>query len=238
MQELRLILIVVGLLSVVALLFHRRWAISFKKKGRSTFNRKPLTKTVDPVNSYKNKKESNFSSGRRATDPLINSPSFCDLEHPSITWSEAGTQIRDKGFEAVVLNVHCTGDRLFSGRDIFDSMNRNGLLYGDMDIFHFYGSSNGAGKACFSVANIMYPGTLHQENANFATKGLALFMMLPCSGCPDKNFRMMLKMAHIIASDLGGSVLDENRDPITQEGINQYSRRIQQFEAKVKEKSQ
>ena len=36
----------------------------------------------------------------------------------------------------IVLNVHCAGSEPLVGTKLFDSMQQNGLLYGEMDIFH------------------------------------------------------------------------------------------------------
>lgn len=132
--------------------------------------------------------------------------------------------------EVIVLNVHCAGDEPFVGTNLFDSMQQNGLLYGEMDIFHRHADLSGTGKVLFSVANMMQPGTLeHSDPAEFTTKGISFFMTLPCFGEADQNFKLMLKTAQQIADDLGGNVLDDARNLMTPDRLAAYRKQIQEF---------
>ncbi|MCE0493004.1 cell division protein ZipA [Vibrio salinus] len=284
MQELRFVLIVVGLLAIAALLFHGLW--TSRKEGKSKFNDKPLGKMEKNASSEKTKqkkkrKEPGFSTEDSEVDPLIDS-SFDNIDDPLVQSSDADyltktideveheldEQIRvsepdvedelpafdaslpddvsfpvgeqpaakevapDEEFEVIVLNVHCAGTTPFVGTELFESMQNNGLLYGEMDIFHRHADLSGTGKVLFSVANIMQPGTLkHDDPAEFTTKGISFFMTLPCFGDPEQNFKLMLKTAQQIADDLGGNVLDEQRNLITPNKIDQYRKQIQQFKA-------
>ncbi|WP_260259131.1 cell division protein ZipA [Vibrio intestinalis] len=135
--------------------------------------------------------------------------------------------------EVIVLNVHCSGDEAFVGTKLFDSMQQNGLLYGEMDIFHRHADLSGTGKVLFSVANMMQPGTLkHDDPAEFSTKGISFFMTLPCFGDAEQNFKLMLKTAQQIADDLGANVLDDARNLMTPNRLDAYRAQIQQFKAK------
>ncbi|WP_394146317.1 cell division protein ZipA [Vibrio atypicus] len=132
--------------------------------------------------------------------------------------------------EVIVLNVHCAGEEPFMGTKLFDSMQQNGLLYGEMDIFHRHSDLSGTGKVLFSVANMMQPGTLkHGDPAEFTTKGISFFMTLPCYGDADQNFKLMLKTAQQIADDLGANVLDDGRNLMTPNRIDGYKAQIQKF---------
>lgn len=135
--------------------------------------------------------------------------------------------------EVIVLNVHCSGKEPFVGTKLFDSMQQNGLLYGEMDIFHRHADLSGTGKVLFSVANMMQPGTLaHHDPAEFTTKGISFFMTLPCYGDPDQNFKLMLKTAQQIADDMGGNVLDDARNLMTPDRLAKYRKQIQEFKAR------
>jgi cell division protein ZipA len=113
-------------------------------------------------------------------------------------------------------------------------MQQNGLLYGEMDIFHRHADLSGTGKILFSVANMMQPGTLaHGDPAQFSTKGISFFMTLPCYGDAGQNFKLMLRTAQQIADDLGGNVLDDSRNLMTPDRLASYRRQIQQFQAET-----
>ncbi|MFH4663641.1 cell division protein ZipA [Vibrio cidicii] len=152
-----------------------------------------------------------------------------ELKHNSVLENEAQAETEPE-MEVIVLNVHCAGEDPFVGTRLFDSMQQNGLIYGEMDIFHRHADLSGNGKVLFSVANMMHPGTLkHDDPATFTTKGISFFMTLPCYGDAEQNFKLMLKTAQQIADDLGANVLDDRRNLITPDRLAAYRRQIVEF---------
>ncbi|MCK6262215.1 cell division protein ZipA [Vibrio sp. ZSDE26] len=132
--------------------------------------------------------------------------------------------------QVIVLNVHCAGEVPFVGTKLFNSMEKNDLRYGEMDIFHYHVDSTSNSKVLFSVANMMQPGTLkHSDPAEFSTKGISFFMTLPCCGDAEQNFNLLLRTAQQIADDLGGNVLDDARNLMTPDRLSAYRRQIQEF---------
>ncbi|MBE3654335.1 cell division protein ZipA [Vibrio navarrensis] len=148
----------------------------------------------------------------------------------SVAQAEETQSDPEPEMEVIVLNVHCAGEDPFVGTRLFDSMQQNGLIYGEMDIFHRHADLSGNGKVLFSVANMMHPGTLkHDDPATFSTKGISFFMTLPCYGDAEQNFKLMLKTAQQIADDLGGNVLDDRRNLMTPDRLAAYRRQIVEF---------
>lgn len=140
--------------------------------------------------------------------------------------------VTEPEMQVLVINVHCSGEVPFEGHKLFDSMHQNGLLYGEMDIYHRHADLSGTGKVLFSVANMMQPGTFkHSDPNEFSTKGISFFMTLPCYGDPDQNFKLMLRTAQQIADDMSGHVLDDQRNLITPTRIDGYRKQIQSFKA-------
>ncbi|MFN1582399.1 cell division protein ZipA [Vibrio rotiferianus] len=134
--------------------------------------------------------------------------------------------------QVIILNVHCAGEEPFVGTKLFDSLQQNGLIYGEMNIFHRHVDLSGNGKVLFSVANMMHPGTLeHGDPAEFTTKGISFFMTLPCYGEADQNFNLMLRIAQQVADDMGGNVLDDQRNLMTPDRLASYRRQIVEFNA-------
>ncbi|CAH1543372.1 Cell division protein ZipA [Vibrio rotiferianus] len=134
--------------------------------------------------------------------------------------------------QVIILNVHCAGEDPFVGTKLFDSLQQNGLIYGEMNIFHRHVDLSGNGKVLFSVANMMHPGTLeHGDPAEFTTKGISFFMTLPCYGEADQNFNLMLRIAQQVADDMGGNVLDDQRNLMTPDRLASYRRQIVEFNA-------
>lgn len=162
---------------------------------------------------------------------------FSDREVESITSdspeaSSTSVEKEEDSFEVIVLNVHCAGEEPLLGTKLFDSMQQNGLVYGEMDIFHRHADLSGTGKVLFSVANMMQPGTLaHGDPADFTTKGISFFMTMPCFGDAEQNFKLMLKTAQQIADDLGANVLDDARNLMTPNRLDSYRAQIQDFKS-------
>ena len=154
------------------------------------------------------------------------------IEDSMLDDGAATEAVEQPEMEVIVLNVHCSGDQPFVGTKLFGSMQKHGLLYGEMDIFHRHADLSGTGKVLFSVANMMQPGTLkHDDPAEFTTKGISFFMTLPCFGDGGQNFKLMLKTAQQIADDLSANVLDDKRNLMTPNRLDAYRAQIKQFNA-------
>ncbi|PJC85507.1 cell division protein ZipA [Vibrio sp. HA2012] len=299
MQELRLVLIVVGALAIAALLFHGLW--TSRKEGRARFGDKPFSgddaddlateHAYIPEDDFeiikKEPKAPAFAAERSfAGDPLddhvesdmpVSAENTQDDEVPSIRLEDDDIAeepaelfvmadddveiitkprqldpvVQDSGEESpqdnedqteaepeedelqvIVLHVHCAGEEPFVGTRLFDSMQQNGLIYGEMDIYHRHADLSGNGKVLFSVANMMQPGTLqHDDPETFTTKGISFFMTLPCYGDAEQNFKLMLKIAQQIADDMSGHVLDDQRNFMTPDKLESYRRQIREFKA-------
>ncbi len=277
MQELRFVLIIIGIVAIAALLFHGLWAS--KKEGKTRFADKPLEKLNSNDDSAllsgsdelaegnddfeivrKGKASSRhhdaFDIEGPQADPLIDDiPAGPDLStqieevleeeyqeaQPTADIQTASEDFAEKveqstenedDLEVIVISVHCTGNHPFVGTELFDSMQQNGLIYGEMSIYHRHADLSGTGKVLFSVANMLQPGTLaHDDPDTFTTKGISFFMTLPCYGDPEQNFKLMLKTAQQIADDLGGNVLDDKRNLMTPDRLDQYRQQIAHFKA-------
>ena len=176
-------------------------------------------------------------------DEVVSSQAFSDVDEnqpvsnaqdkvvaPSTPKESEISEPEEPEMQVLVMNVHCSGNEPFIGSKLFDSMRQNGLIYGDMDIFHRHADLSGTGKVLFSVANMMQPGTLqHDDPETFTTKGISFFMTLPCFGEAEQNFKLMLRTAQQIADDVSGNVLDDQRNLLTPTRIDAYKKQIQDF---------
>ena len=129
----------------------------------------------------------------------------------------------------IVLHVHAQKDRTFSGNRLFNSMEHNGLEFGEFSIYHRHIDDGKKRKVIFSVANSIKPGTFDRAQSNFSTPSISFFMSLPCFGDAEQNFKLMLQTAQKIASDLGGTVQDQQRKMITPQKINEYRTKVRHF---------
>lgn len=113
----------------------------------------------------------------------------------------------------------------FPGDRVENLIEEIGFEYGALSIYHYPGE---LGETLFSLMNGIKPGTFDRGNsASFATPVLALFMQLPLDG-PSESLILdrMIDIARDIADQLGGEVLDDQRQLLTSESIDRYREQL------------
>lgn len=115
-------------------------------------------------------------------------------------------------------------ERPFTGYELLQAILSAGLRFGDMNIFHRYEDLNGNGRVLFSLASVEEPGVFDiQKMGAYSTRGLCFIVKLTQS---DENFKsdldLMLQTAHQVADDLGGKLLDDNRQPFSKQSYDYY----------------
>lgn len=130
----------------------------------------------------------------------------------------------------VVINVLARPGLEFSGVDIKHSLDHAGLIFGDMNIFHYKNDSPDTSKPLFSIANVVNPGTFDIASINdIKTPGLSMFMQV--SGHVDalKVFEKMLSTAQNIKKELDGELCDESRSALTYQTISHLREQIKEY---------
>jgi cell division protein ZipA len=92
-----------------------------------------------------------------------------------------------------------------------------------MNIFHFPVDDKPQTIALFSIANIIEPGIFDLNAADIdtlKTPGISLFIRLPICGDNHQAYETFIRTAKKIATDLGGELCDETRNPLTQQAIS------------------
>ena len=120
----------------------------------------------------------------------------------------------------------------FTGSDIFSVLEELGCEYGKHQIFHHFGVGDPKAKqAVFSIADMLEPGVFDPDNQeNFVTEGLAIFMQLPGVFGGRVAFELMLNTTQRMAEMLEGQVCDERRKPLEPAMIEVLRERIAKFE--------
>lgn len=199
---------------------------------------KPVEASIEqpPINDIKVKQEPTMSFS--AIDENVASqketPQPLQIEEPIITPEPIITIIEEPEPEpeedVIVINVHGMGSERFNGNRLFNSLEQNGLVFGDMGIYHRHSDLSGSGKVLFSTANMVAPGHFQvPEGDEFSTPGISFFLPLPCYGDAEHNFKLMLQTAQLVSSELGGNILDEKRDMLTPNKIDEYKQRAKVF---------
>ncbi|GAA0309056.1 cell division protein ZipA C-terminal FtsZ-binding domain-containing protein [Psychrobacter aestuarii] len=108
---------------------------------------------------------------------------------------------------------------IIRGRDLLALVDKYGLRFGAMNMFHRYENKDGTGILWFSMMGVTDNGIAPFDPHNVATStynGVVLFLSLPHPQAL-MGFDGMMSIAYMMASDLNAEVLDENNDPISSE---------------------
>ncbi|WP_296239110.1 cell division protein ZipA C-terminal FtsZ-binding domain-containing protein [Psychrobacter sp. UBA5136] len=189
-----------------------------------------------------------FSSLMSATDSLMpvidtaDEPSFDNNspildQHLSEPVDEAqnGPLINAKDNINITILPHQYRDRpaaVIRGRDLLALVDKYGLRYGAMNMFHRYEQKDGTGMLWFSMMGITDNGIAPFDPHSVATNsynGVVLFLSLPHPQAL-RSFDSMMSIAYMMASDLDAVMLDEENDPITPEYKQQLRNQVRDYE--------
>ncbi len=127
-------------------------------------------------------------------------------------------------------------DKYFSGTELYQALERAGLQFGEMNIYHYPGDNNPNTWALFSVANIVEPGTFDTDPAaaeKFSTPGISLFMRLPAKTDNYQAYEKLLEIARKLADELKGELCDETRSQLTRQAISYKKEQIRKLNFEI-----
>lgn len=195
MNELRIILLVVGVAAVAGLYF---W-----EAGRDRRQQRRRTLMGAPASEP-------GLARVRAPDAAVEqdlSEALADLGR------RIGRERDQRPADAPVANriiaLHIVADgEAFTGPDILAAAELADLRYGPMRIFHRYDAGGVEyEKPLFSLASMHEPGHIDRDRLEeFQTTGLSLFMCMPVPAGDHLVFDLMLRTAEQLAKSLGGEV--------------------------------
>ena len=143
-----------------------------------------------------------------------------------------------KEFDVVAsVNILSKGPVGFTGMDILHEMSVLGLEIGKKNVFHKYPNFDKRKFPHYSIANLYDPGEFSMEAMQrFVTKGLTVFMQVPCVRDPGSVFREMIKDALHLCNELNGTLLDQDNKPMTQHGIDAIESQIRALDQRMRER--
>lgn len=159
-------------------------------------------------------------------DPLFATKSSPEVEKPQ-------KNLRSTMEEVIYFIITAKEDRPYIGYELLQTLLTAGLRFGAMNIFHRHEDLNGRGKILFSIASASEPGTFEiNKMGAYCGKGLMMFLRLTRTKDVMQAFEIMLEAAKQIVEDLGGVILDDERQPLVQEKIEKIRKKILNFEQK------
>ncbi len=129
----------------------------------------------------------------------------------------------------LILHVAAHRGRYLNGSDIADTLDQMGFGFADNGIFHFFGEPDADGEPVllFSAANMLEPGTFDAERmGELYTPGLTLFAVLPGQVPGPQVLDQMVDTAGDMARRLGAEVLDASRETLTGETVAELEEQV------------
>ncbi|CAM3951173.1 cell division protein ZipA C-terminal FtsZ-binding domain-containing protein [Psychrobacter arenosus] len=122
---------------------------------------------------------------------------------------------------------------IIRGEQLLKIVDKYGLKYGAMNMFHRYENKDGTGILWFSMMGITHDGiapfdlnTMPQTGFS----GLVMFLSLPHPKAL-QGFDSMMSIAGLVSREINAVVMDENNQPITQDLKARLRTEVQEYRA-------
>ena len=236
---------------------YARWQAEQQREDNAEFTQVAEQLHADENNNYGQTNEQQqknndqepdaFSSLMSATDNLM--PSIDISEEPRFTdnspildqhllepvdQAQNGPLINAKDNINITILPHQYRDRppmIIRGRDLLALIDKYGLRFGAMNMFHRYEQKDGTGMLWFSMMGITDNGIAPFDPHSVATNtysGIVVFLSLPHPQAL-RSFDSMMSIAYMMASDLDAIMLDEDNQPITPEYKQQLRNEVRDY---------
>ena len=133
--------------------------------------------------------------------------------------------------ELFIFNVVAKDGGELGGHELLQYFLTSGFRFGEMSIFHRHEHSDGTGPILFSIANMMVPGIFDLDTMEqFKSEGVSFFLTAPNTEMNiNESFKMMLTAVEIMAEEFDCTVLNGNREPLTEAQFIEYQDRLAKY---------
>ncbi|GAB6141759.1 hypothetical protein JCM14076_24880 [Methylosoma difficile] len=248
-ELLRVIIIAVGLLVIMGML---AWSYIKNRNAESSeglfenfsFKRKPPADKPQPVKKAPAKAEQppaqpapvlketfdDFDDfdpvpqkAARFDEEISGSDMFADmLFEDQIDYAEDEDTSAPRFYvpEIIQFSITSKAKEGFNGLDLFNAFNIVGLEYGSLKIFERLDPNR---LVDFGVASMAKPGTFPEEDLeSYYCPGVVFFMQPNVLDNPQAVFDDFIDTMRLLAVELGGDILDHERNPLSNETIELF----------------
>ena len=136
---------------------------------------------------------------------------------------EAGSRVERKAVKEtqLVLFIAANSDAGLNGNKLLNSMDKVGLQFGDMDLFHRITATDKGDVSIFSVANGVEPWTLNPDDIrDQSTPGVSVILNLPSSIDDVMAINDFVDVAKIMAEDLNANLKNQQQEIFSERDKN------------------
>ena len=184
----------------------------------------PAADVAQPAQVDLFESESYFDLVDEEEETVVQEPAAPKTQAPKSNTQVNSAPIEVSTIEDVlVIHVKASSRHPYAGDKVLACMETLNLKFGMMNIFHHH---KDAGEPVFSATNMAAPGTFDLEAMPTSEYyGISLFLKLPNSD-PLTSFSLLLNAASTLVNQLGGQLLNDQREPWRQDSKIKYLERI------------
>lgn len=146
-----------------------------------------------------------------------------DIEQTSQPQETSETHEQKK---VIMLYIVAPEKEDFTGEKLQETLDKEGFLWGDKQIYHRHSEFTQQSPVLFSLANLENGGVF-PEHTNYQTFGMALFMEIPVNyGTNLTNYYLMINTAKALARSLNATLLTETQTLFDETAEKAYRDRI------------
>lgn len=238
-NELRIVLIVIGLLVLAAIYWFGRPGRARQGARSTAFERREPVIQGEEVPSF----AATDSDSREGDITLEWSPEpiagFSEREDVRLTDAHDDGRAKpghrdDAEFDRILtLFVVAQDGDVIHGPELVVAAEKAGLVHGDRNIFHRLVDTKPEAGPIFSMANMVRPGDFDLGQIDsFTTPGVALFMTLPGPLSALDAWDAMLPSAQRLAELLDAQLLDDQRSPLGRQRIASLRDELRAYDRK------
>ncbi len=207
-----ILITIVGIIVIIALYLISRLSISKLPKQQAT-----------SLPDLKDEEGNQFTSvldDIAATDG-VKPNSKTSFKHKNAPEKQSSKEIKTNDNQ-LILFISPKSEKGLEGNKIKQSLQDNGLVLGDKNIYHYFQSQQDK-TSLFRVANGVEPWTLTDDDLNKKhLKGLSLVLQIPKDMNESSAKQTFYSLSYKISQALNGILKDENQEILSQGKINTY----------------
>ena len=209
MDNLRWILLLIGLGLILAVYAVTRFQIKRREAAGKPTRRRPTAKNIESP-GVANEDDAAVQAELAQMGSMLRQESELQSAESSATGKRDNEQL-------IVLSVMASADEPFNGQSLLRAFENTALQHSDVKI---YQRNNEKGEPVYGVASAVKPGTFDlNQMDHFSTPGLSLFLQLPGPVDGVTAFDDMVTTAERLAVELGGELQDQNHSMLSRQMV-------------------
>lgn len=210
-NTIRLILLIIGIFIILVIL----WDGLRRQKQQKNFLNKKLKSVQDQVTDifHVAPEQALAVADMPLSQPVSFEEAPAYAEELSLTTDQEETDLieepieQEKVNQVIMFSFIAPAGQFFGGFKLLHTLNKQGFKFGEMNLFHFYDDPRTESYKLFSLAAATESGQFDLTNmANFACKGLVLFMNTEEHDNPAGVFDDMVDQAEKLAEELSADL--------------------------------